>query len=72
MQFEYKTYHFDWSWGNSSVNKVLDLQAQCCEFDPQNPFKKKVSMMVWICNPSSVNAETAGSLGLAGQSAYPS
>lgn len=27
IQFEYKTHHFGWGCGNSSSNKVLDLQT---------------------------------------------
>lgn len=45
---------------------MLASQAQRLEFHPQNPLKKKPSIVACACNPSTEEVET-GSLGLIGQ-----
>ena len=48
---------FLWDWGDSSVDKTLDVQASGYKVYSQGPEKSWLGVMVSACNPSTRNWE---------------
>lgn len=53
-------------WRDSSVDKVLSMQAQESDFDSQNP-NEYLDIVVYVYNPSAWRMERGGTLKLASQ-----
>jgi hypothetical protein len=51
---------FLWDWGDSSVDKTLDVQASGYKVYSQGPEKSWLGVMVSACNPSTRKKETGG------------